>query len=129
MANRDGYIPDPRASMSPFPPQILSAPPTSSYLVPPNPNNAQQYFSDPSDTINQIGESLFPQYPVPPGGNSSQITTNNIAKTIFNNVNKYNSNRGQKPVQNFKSDQERMAYMQAIYAFGRGKQTINNILN
>ena len=77
--------------------------------------------------------STNPNWPLNPGSNGSQITNNNQAKQIFTSVNSQQANGLLKgtgmPI--FRTDQERMLYIQAQYsqAVYLPKKCINGLFN
>lgn len=91
--------------------------PTAPYTGAANPTYAQY-----SQFPNNNAFSLNPQYPVPQGSNASQVVTNTAGKTVFNNLNVVNQvQQGtNQPIIRFKSDQERMLYLQGQNALRVG---------
>ena len=100
----------------PAPPPAYEWPYNKPYTgteVPINTNWALTQANDPAYPF-----SLNPNYPLDTGSYASQVTTNTQAKTIFVSINNLQQQGGafgaNAPV--FKSNQERLAYMQAQYA-------------
>ena len=65
-----------------------------------------------------------PNYPLPPGSSAGEVIKNSEAKSLFNHINTANQNISSSangmPFLTFKSDRDRMKYIEASYALRRG---------
>lgn len=86
-------------------------------------------WTDPSTQPQNNLFTIFPNYPLQPGASSDEIRRLQESKAIYNSITNTNTNIStlngsgnalKLPFKTFKSDQDRIKYMQALHSFRYG---------